>query len=224
MERGKAAGGYAPALECGSPSLREGFPAVLDLMARRETRFAPFGRCAQTVSASQSTKRALRARGHELCAARRRICRCRRTPTHGFAGTTVPFVEQHERCCAVGGARGGRLVGRRRSARVPAQRVRATSRSARSRAHADSRRLSERSDRRERSEFRRATALRAAQRSRHAVPTATVGARSGYRPPRRADPLHEAIAATRGPSKFHASIQAPPAWRNCSCRCGGIVL
>ena len=45
---GKAAGGYAPALGCGSPSLREGFPAVRSLMARRETRFTPCGRCAQT--------------------------------------------------------------------------------------------------------------------------------------------------------------------------------
>ena len=61
VERGKAAGGCAPALGCGSPSLREGFPAVLSLMARRETRFTPFGRCAQTVSASQMTKRAARA-------------------------------------------------------------------------------------------------------------------------------------------------------------------
>ena len=57
----KAAGGCAPALGCGSPSLREGFPAVLSLMARRETRFTPCGRCAQTVSASQNTKRAARA-------------------------------------------------------------------------------------------------------------------------------------------------------------------
>src|SRR4249920_2823748 len=104
-ERGKAAGGYAPALECGSPPLRCGFPALLDLMARRETRSAPCGRCTRTVSASQNTKRALRARGHELCAARRRICRCRRTPAHGFAGTTdVCVVEHHEQLSAVGGA------------------------------------------------------------------------------------------------------------------------
>ncbi|MFI4930379.1 MAG: hypothetical protein ACHP83_09080 [Burkholderiales bacterium] len=74
LQRGKAAGGYAPALECGSYSPREGFPAVLGLMARRG----------------------------------------RRTPTRAFAGTTEVFVdENHERCCAVGGARRGRLVGRR---------------------------------------------------------------------------------------------------------------
>jgi len=35
VERGKAAGGYAPALECGSPARCAGFPALLDLMARR---------------------------------------------------------------------------------------------------------------------------------------------------------------------------------------------
>src|SRR5262245_359691 len=63
VERGKAGGGYAPALECGSPSLREGFPALLDRMARRETRFTPCGRSAQTVSASQMHEaRAARAR------------------------------------------------------------------------------------------------------------------------------------------------------------------
>jgi len=50
----------------------------------------------------------------------------------------------------------------------------------------DSRRLSERSERSERSEFRRASALREAQRSRPAGPTATVGACTGHRPPRRA--------------------------------------
>ena len=50
----------------------------------------------------------------------------------------------------------------------------------------DSRRLSERSERSERSEFRRASALREAQRSRSAAETATVGAATGHRPPRRA--------------------------------------
>src|SRR5512138_3954734 len=96
-ERGKAAAGYAPALGCGSPSLREGFPALLDRMARRETRCATCGRSAQTVPASQMLKRALRARGHALCAARRRISRCRRTPARGFArGTEVSPEEHHE--------------------------------------------------------------------------------------------------------------------------------
>jgi len=77
----KAAAGYAPALGCGSPSLREGYPALLDRMARRETRCATCGRSAQTVPASQITKRALRARGHALCAARRRISRADAHPT-----------------------------------------------------------------------------------------------------------------------------------------------
>src|SRR6185295_12559443 len=95
VERGKAAGGYAPALECGSPARCAGFPALLDLMARRETRYAHFVRFAQTVATRMSTKRALRARGHELCAARRRICRCRHTPTHGFASGTEVFVDKH---------------------------------------------------------------------------------------------------------------------------------
>ena len=110
--RRKAAGGYAPALECGSPSLREGCPPVLVLMARRETRFAHCVRYARTIATSQNTMRA-GARGHEPCVPRRRICRCRRTPTHGFTGTTVPFGEHHNPCCAVGGTRGGRFVGRR---------------------------------------------------------------------------------------------------------------
>src|SRR5207344_859315 len=66
-ERGKAVGGYAPALECGSPPL-------LGLMARRETRFVRCAHSARTIATSQSTKRA-DARGHEPCAARRRICR-----------------------------------------------------------------------------------------------------------------------------------------------------
>jgi len=81
----KAACGCAPALECGSPSLREGFPAVLSLTARRETRCAHFVRYARTIATSQNTKRALRARGREPSVPRRRICRCRRTPARGFA-------------------------------------------------------------------------------------------------------------------------------------------
>src|SRR5688500_3360000 len=64
-------------------------------MARGETRSAHFVRYARTVATSQMLKRALWARGHELCAARRRTCRCRRTPAHGFAGTTVVFVDEH---------------------------------------------------------------------------------------------------------------------------------
>ena len=52
LQRGKAGGGYAPALECGSPSLREGCPAVLGLVARRETRFAHCVRCARTIATS----------------------------------------------------------------------------------------------------------------------------------------------------------------------------
>jgi hypothetical protein len=91
----KAAAGYAPALGCGSPSLREGFPAVLDRMARVETPSAHFVRYGRTVDASQKLKRALRARGHALCGPRRRRCRCRRTPDHGFAGTSAACLDQH---------------------------------------------------------------------------------------------------------------------------------
>ena len=61
----------------------------------------------------------------------------------------------------------------------------------------DSPRLFERSDRRERSEFRGAPSDRAAQRSRPAGPTATVGAHTGYRPPRRARSLSTFRASTR---------------------------
>ena len=120
----KAAGGHAPALGCDGqpaagvhgPACKPGrlarrarvrrdscssglAPALLDRMARRETRFTPCGRCARTVSASQMLKRALHARGHAPCAARRRICRCRRTPAHGFARCTGVFVD-----VGVGGA------------------------------------------------------------------------------------------------------------------------
>jgi hypothetical protein len=113
VERGKAAGWYAPALECGSPSLRYGFPAVLGLMARRETRSAHFVRYARTIATSQKTMRA-GARGHEPCAPRRRICRCRRASAHGFAGSTEAFiVKHHDRFCVAGGTRWGRFVGRR---------------------------------------------------------------------------------------------------------------
>jgi hypothetical protein len=61
IERCKAAGGCAPALGCGSPSLREGFPAVLGLIARRETRFTHCVRCVRTIATSQKLKRAVRA-------------------------------------------------------------------------------------------------------------------------------------------------------------------
>ena len=43
------------------PSLREDCPAVLGLVARRETHYAHFVRCVQTIATSQMTKRAARA-------------------------------------------------------------------------------------------------------------------------------------------------------------------
>src|SRR5688572_12117431 len=58
---GKAAGGYAPALGCGSPPLRGGFPAVLVLVARGETRCAHCVRFARTIATSQMLERAARA-------------------------------------------------------------------------------------------------------------------------------------------------------------------
>ena len=63
----------------------------------------------------------------------------------------------------------------------------------------DSRRLSEHSERSERSEFRRATVLRASQRSRPARPTATVGAHTGHRPPRRACVPNERFLTSSSP-------------------------
>ena len=99
-------------------------PAVLGLVARRETRSAHCVRCARTIAASQMTKRALRARGHEPCAPRRRtmslpshthprLCRHhrgmrRRTPRASAARWAVPGVGDlwggEKRSAAVGRA------------------------------------------------------------------------------------------------------------------------
>jgi len=164
----KAAGGHAPALECGSPSLREGFPALLDHMARRESRYAHCVRYARTISASQMLKRALRARGHALCAARRRICRCRRTPAHGFAGTSEVFIDENPGRAARWAVPGGGDLwgGEKRSIAVGARTARAST--------SDSPRLFEHNERSEWSEFRGATAMRASQRSRSEAQTAPV--------------------------------------------------
>jgi len=122
VQQGKAAGGYAPALECGglrcAPaslrcSGREGGCGTRPRTAATPLRGAAvLG--ARTVLAGAPPRGD--AQPSRPCAPRRRICRCRRTPTHSFASTTVACaVEYSERLCAVGGTRCGRLVGRRAS-------------------------------------------------------------------------------------------------------------
>src|SRR5262245_38971436 len=118
VEQGKAASGYAPALECGAlrcaeGALRcsgcEGGCGTRPRMAGTLLRSAPM-LGARTVLADAPPYGA--AQPSPPCAPRRRICRCRRTPARGFADTAVVFVEEHhERCCAAGGTRWGRLCG-----------------------------------------------------------------------------------------------------------------
>ena len=147
------------------------------------------------------------ARGHEPCAPRRRICRCRRTPTHGFAGTTVPLSSNTTSAAARRAVPGGGDLwgGEKRSSAVGA-RERALRAS-------DSPRLFERNERSECSEFLGATALRASQRSRPARPTATVGAPTGHRPPRRTSRLQfDAKRATGAGYLFIQSSFAPDAF------------
>jgi len=109
------------------PPLRSGSPPVLGLAARGETRSAHFVRCARTIAASQNTKRALRARGHEPCAPRRRamslpahtrprLCRHRR----GMRRRTLRALQRGGRC-PVGATCGAASIAAARSAR--AQRV-----------------------------------------------------------------------------------------------------
>ncbi len=57
------------------------------------------------------------ARGHEPCVPRRRICRCRRTPTHGFADALSCSTKRMPRSCRQGcGWAGPGANGRRRAA------------------------------------------------------------------------------------------------------------
>jgi len=88
-------------------ALRADSPALLDRMARVETRSAHCVRCARTIDASQMLKRALRARGHALCGAQRRTMSL---PTH-----TRPRLCRHHRgihrCAPRASQRGGRYPG-----------------------------------------------------------------------------------------------------------------
>ena len=59
------------------------------------------------------------ARGHESCAPRRRICRCRRTPTHGVADAPRYLTKRMPRWCWQGCGWAGRgALGRRRAAQL----------------------------------------------------------------------------------------------------------
>ena len=106
-----------PALGCGSPSLRYGFPPVLGLVARRETRFTHCVRCARTIATSQNDDARWRARPRVLRSS---------APHMSLPAHTHPRLCRHHRasatnttsvCSAVGGTRGGRFVGRREAQR-----------------------------------------------------------------------------------------------------------
>jgi len=123
IERGKAVGGYAPALECGGLRCA---PAALRCSGREggHTNSPSRGRDAAAAAPLRSELKQCvadaspqgDAQPSQPCAPRRRICRCRRTPAHGFAGTIEAWVDAlSEHRSAVGSARWGRLVGRRAS-------------------------------------------------------------------------------------------------------------
>src|SRR5215207_8092583 len=64
-------------------------------MARGETRYAHFVRCARTIAASQMLKRASTRAATSPALLSAAQCRCRRTPTHGFASGNKVFVDEY---------------------------------------------------------------------------------------------------------------------------------
>src|SRR5688572_15831678 len=120
-ERGKAAAGYAPALVYGALrcaegplrcSGREGGHTNSPSRGRDAAAQRRCARCSNNVWPTRRLKATRNPRNPALLSAAQ--CRCRRTPDHGFASTTVACIEEHhERCSAVGGIWGGRLVARR---------------------------------------------------------------------------------------------------------------
>lgn len=106
------------ALRSASPwrsSLRSDFPAMLGQAGRRGTRYAPFGRCAQTAAKSQFTKRvsfgtrarlpcASRRHGGALRWARTRLCGAARD---GFEGWRTHAPPPRQAVCGRGDFRGG---------------------------------------------------------------------------------------------------------------------
>jgi len=171
----------AAALRCAQGSLRcsiawpvaklASLPAVVALKHSRRVR----GRCALTRAATRSAllgAASVAAGAHPPTA-------LPAPPWHG----SMHAASIAARWAVPGG--GDLWGGEHRSSALGARHARAST--------SDSRRLSERS---ERSEFRRASVLREAQRSRCAASTATVGAPAGYRPPRR--PVSERTSFMRG--------------------------
>jgi hypothetical protein len=105
--------------------LRSDSAVLLGLRARRETRFTPFGRCAQTVSASQMNEARGYARRPQPCAARRPRNRASRVPptAQQCCGCSTTNTSAHRqsrgRVCAgsdICGAEERRARGRARSA------------------------------------------------------------------------------------------------------------
>src|SRR5262245_19544056 len=116
-ERGKAAGGCAPALVCCG---RPGGPTPLRCSAawpaEKLASLTAFAALEQSRRVRNGSARCARAATSPALLSATQ-CRGRRTPAHGFASATEFFAENHERLSAVGGARGGRLVGRREAQR-----------------------------------------------------------------------------------------------------------
>jgi hypothetical protein len=88
--RGKGTPGQAGALHLGGRRWRADSPAMLDLVARRRTRFVRCAHCARTAATSQSTKRAARAaRSPALLGASQARPNL---PGRTFAGASLAFV------------------------------------------------------------------------------------------------------------------------------------
>ena len=177
-------------------ALRADSLAVLGLAARRETRYAPCRRCALTITPSQRPTRAAREAASPvlLSAAQARHS----LPERAFASMPGLFsTRTKDRCCAAGGARWRRCVGRR-GAQIRGRRAQRASSTC-------SRRLFERSAGTARSEFCRATPNRAPQRSRRAAPTAPVSDTAGYRLARHAERKGADVQTTSATSR-----QPPP--------------
>ena len=112
IERAKPRAGMRRRSRCGSPALRSGFSAVLRPHGLPRNLASLPAVVALEQSRRVRSRSALGARGHASSAPRRRICRCRRTPARGVAGTTdARIVTGHERHSAAGGALVGATCG-----------------------------------------------------------------------------------------------------------------
>jgi hypothetical protein len=159
------------------PALRADSPAVLGLVARRETRFAHCVRSARAIATSMRTKRAARAATSPALLGAAYVAADAHPPAallmHRSRRRHTPIVT------ARGAVPGGSDLwgGEKRRLEAGTRAARAST--------SDSPRLFQRNERSEWSEFRGAASGRASQRSRPSRPTATVGAPAGCRSPRR---------------------------------------